>query len=102
VTAKAVELLLIEMGLKAYHFTRVNTRVTIRNEDIRECVVKTDYFDFLLDLVDLDAKSLLNKYIEDIIIVNGEVCVEEKIEFPPLDGYSQVYIKGWKTQASIK
>jgi hypothetical protein len=68
ILSKAIEVFLIELGLKSFQF-----RKTINVEDIKASIKKTDYFDFILDTVDTDMKSALNKCFESMIKEGLEV-----------------------------
>eukprot|EP00978_Attheya_sp_CCMP212_P001299 scaffold2708_cov54-Attheya_sp.AAC.3 len=49
--AKACEVFILELTLRSWAVSQHNKRRTLQKEDIREAIVKTDVFDFLVDVI---------------------------------------------------
>lgn len=51
VFARACELFILELTLRAWNHTEVNKRRTLQRNDIAAAITRTDIFDFLIDIV---------------------------------------------------
>ncbi|RHY43859.1 hypothetical protein DYB37_007237 [Aphanomyces astaci] len=49
--AKACEMFILELSLRAWIHTEENKRRTLQRNDIAMAITKTDTFDFLIDIV---------------------------------------------------
>lgn len=52
--AKACEMFILELSLRAWIHTEENKRRTLQRSDIAMAITKTDVFDFLIDIVPRD------------------------------------------------
>ncbi|KAG2529456.1 hypothetical protein BBO99_00001589 [Phytophthora kernoviae] len=52
--AKACEMFILELSLRAWIHTEENKRRTLQRNDIAMAITKTDVFDFLIDIVPRD------------------------------------------------
>lgn len=63
--AKACEIFIRELTLRAWMQTEENKRKTLQRNDIAAAISKTDMFDFLIDIVPRDDIKMSNKKLED-------------------------------------
>lgn len=49
--AKACELFILDLSIRAWNYSQLHKRRTLQKEDIREAIQKTDIFDFLVDVI---------------------------------------------------
>merc|ERR1712137_881810 len=63
--AKACEIFIRELTLRAWLQTEENKRKTLQRNDIAAAISKTDMFDFLIDIVPRDDIKIANKKMED-------------------------------------
>uniref|UniRef100_A0A7R9ZTN1 Transcription factor CBF/NF-Y/archaeal histone domain-containing protein n=1 Tax=Craspedostauros australis TaxID=1486917 RepID=A0A7R9ZTN1_9STRA len=49
--AKACELFILDLSIRAWNYSQLHKRRTLQKEDIREAIEKTDVFDFLVDVI---------------------------------------------------
>ena len=63
--AKACEIFIRELTLRAWLQTEENKRKTLQRNDIAAAISKTDMFDFLIDIVPRDDIKIANKKLED-------------------------------------
>lgn len=64
--AKATELFIMELTLRAWMHTEDNKRRTLQHSDIAMAVTKYDQFDFLIDIVPREeAKVSINMSVHD-------------------------------------
>lgn len=49
--AKACELFILDLSIRAWNFSVLHKRRTLQKEDIKEAIQKTDVFDFLVDVI---------------------------------------------------
>lgn len=48
--AKACELFILDLSIRAWNYSQLHKRRTLQKEDVREAILMTDIFDFLVDL----------------------------------------------------
>merc|ERR1719238_2567746 len=63
--AKACEIFIRELTLRAWLQTEENKRKTLQRNDIAAAISKTDMFDFLIDIVPRDDIKIANKKLDD-------------------------------------
>jgi len=49
--AKACELFILDLSIRAWNYSQLHKRRTLQKEDVREAIQKTDIFDFLVDVI---------------------------------------------------
>ncbi len=64
--AKACEMFILELSLRAWTHTEENKRRTLQRNDIAMAITKTDMFDFLIDIVPRDDIKPSKKVIPDL------------------------------------
>ncbi|KAF1792060.1 Transcriptional activator NFYC/HAP5 subunit [Phytophthora cactorum] len=62
--AKACEMFILELSLRAWIHTEENKRRTLQRNDIAMAITKTDVFDFLIDIVPLDAQTVYQQQLQ--------------------------------------
>ena len=49
--AKACELFILDLSIRAFNYSQLHKRRTLQKEDVKEAIQKTDVFDFLVDVI---------------------------------------------------
>ena len=49
--AKACELFILDLSIRALNYSQLHKRRTLQKEDVKEAIQKTDVFDFLVDII---------------------------------------------------
>jgi nuclear transcription factor Y gamma len=49
--AKACELFILDLSIRAWNYSQLHKRRTLQKEDVKEAIQKTDIFDFLVDVI---------------------------------------------------
>jgi nuclear transcription factor Y gamma len=49
--AKACELFILDLSIRAWNYSQLHKRRTLQKEDVKEALQKTDVFDFLVDII---------------------------------------------------
>lgn len=49
--AKACELFILDLSIRAFEYSQLHKRRTLQKEDVKEAIQKTDIFDFLVDVI---------------------------------------------------
>lgn len=57
--SKACELFIVELAFRSWVHTLENNRRTLQRGDIANAISRTDYYDFLLDIVEESCKNKL-------------------------------------------
>jgi len=70
--AKACEMFILELSLRAWIHTEENKRRTLQRNDIAMAITKTDTFDFLIDIVPREDIKLGGKKV--LYIMNQDLC----------------------------
>jgi nuclear transcription factor Y gamma len=65
--AKACEMFILELSLRAWIHTEENKRRTLQRNDIAMAITKSDVFDFLIDIVPRDDIKP-NKKVSTVVI----------------------------------
>eukprot|EP01102_Stenamoeba_stenopodia_P022597 TRINITY_DN9498_c0_g3_i1.p1 TRINITY_DN9498_c0_g3~~TRINITY_DN9498_c0_g3_i1.p1 ORF type:complete len:227 (-),score=47.44 TRINITY_DN9498_c0_g3_i1:80-760(-) len=87
--AKACEMFILELTLRAWIHTDDNRRKTLQRSDIAMAITKTDIFDFLIDIVPRDE------------ILSKKKLHEEQVVRPTLDLH-QYYIQALQSGTPIQ
>ena len=75
--SKACELFIIDLAYRSWVHTLENTRRTLQKVDIVNSISKTEYFDFLLDIVDESVKNKI-AYCYKIKISDFDIQTDNK------------------------
>jgi nuclear transcription factor Y gamma len=75
--SKACELFIIDLAYRSWVHTLENTRRTLQKVDIVNSISKTEYFDFLLDIVDESVKNKI-AYCYKIKISDYDIQTDNK------------------------
>lgn len=90
---KACEMFIAELTYRAWFYTEENKRRTLQKSDISQAVIKTDIFDFLIDVVPKEELPPEMQH-RDIPQYPGYA---ENMPIPPPRNYSaQVFINNLK------
>lgn len=49
--AKACELFILDLSIRAWNYSQLHKRRTLQKEDVKEAIQQTDIFDFLVDVI---------------------------------------------------
>ena len=66
--AKACEMFIIEMTIRAYYHAKQSKRKTLQRSDIAQAIARTEIYDFLLDVIPRD--EMFNFVNKDTLVSN--------------------------------